>query len=88
MRLVSVNGVADEVVVALQQELLDRQLASLGFSAAADKPQVGVATEGNQTSAPVQGAMVSCPSFIVCSGERLNLWYPFPRDTNALSDGG
>ncbi|CDI77425.1 GTPase domain containing protein, putative [Eimeria acervulina] len=57
LRLVSVNGVADEVVVALQQELLDRQLASLGFSAAADKPQVGVATEGNQTSAPVQGAM-------------------------------
>ncbi|CDI81768.1 GTPase domain containing protein, putative [Eimeria praecox] len=62
IRLVGVNGMEEEAVIALQQELLDRQLVSLGLSAAeaakaAEDPQTDAAPETPQSSAPVQGAM-------------------------------
>ncbi|CDJ46722.1 GTPase domain containing protein, putative [Eimeria brunetti] len=62
VRLVSVRGVEDDAVIALQEELVDRQLVSLGFSAAeaakaAESPQGNAAQEAPETSASVQGAM-------------------------------
>ncbi|CDJ60045.1 GTPase domain containing protein, putative [Eimeria maxima] len=62
VRLLSVNGVEDEAVVALHQELLDKQLVSLGLSpeetatAAASQQADGV-PEVSHTSFSVHGAM-------------------------------
>ncbi|CDJ34957.1 GTPase domain containing protein, putative [Eimeria mitis] len=62
VRLLSASGVVNEATVALQQELVDRQLVSLGLSAAeaaaaAESPQEDGAPQVGSASASVQGAM-------------------------------